>query len=151
MPGRFVATQPNARPPTRVVADGDEPIYIHPDEAAEDVLALLMARHLHAAPVIDTERRLIGFVSLSDLVAQPGSSTRHLVDDVMCRLVIAVRATASVTMAAALMAYEGLRQLPIVDVNNRVLGLLSALDVLRWLAEQDGYCMPSYTQRDLRR
>jgi len=125
------------------------PVCVRIHDTVASVLTLLLDAHLHAAPVVDARQHLIGFVSLSDLAG--AAYDEAPIDDVMTRLVISLRASSTVTMAAALMAYEGLRQLPIVDVENRVVGLLSALDVLRWLAQEDGYCMPSYTQRQVLR
>jgi len=149
MPRDIRSRQPHALLERRSVSSLMERplVCVRPTETVEDTLAYFIDHHLHAAPVVDVGMHLVGFVSLSDLV----SRQEAVVNDVMCRLVISLRSSASVTMAAALMAYEGLRQLPIVDVDNRVVGMLSALDVLRWLAQQDGYCLPSYTQRDLSR
>jgi predicted transcriptional regulator len=65
----------------------------------------------------------------------------------MTQPVICLQASATVTMAAALMAFEGVRRLPIVDSAQQVIGMLSALDLLRWLGQQDGYSIPGYTQR----
>ncbi len=49
---------------------------------------------------------------------------------------------ATLSQAAALMAYEGVPQLAVVTRSGEVVGQVSALDVARWLAEQDGYILP---------
>jgi CBS domain-containing protein len=69
----------------------------------------------------------------------------------MTRPAISLEATAPLTRAAALMAFEGVSRLPIVDGRQHVVGMLSALDLLRWLGRQDGYTIPAYTQRSRRR
>jgi CBS domain-containing protein len=73
------------------------------------------------------------------------------VAEIMTRPAICLEASAQLTRAAALMAFEGVRRLPIVDAAHRVVGVVSALDLLRWVGRQDGYSIPDYTQRARRR
>lgn len=49
------------------------------------------------------------------------------------------------------MAFEGVSRLSIIDGERRVVGVLSALDLLRWIGRQDGYSIPEYTQRSRKR
>ncbi|MBK8480860.1 MAG: CBS domain-containing protein [Proteobacteria bacterium] len=66
--------------------------------------------------------------------------SRGVVRDIMTPITYSLRASTSLAQAAALMAFEGVHRLPIVaDNSGEVVGLLSALDVLRWLGEQNGY------------
>ena len=44
--------------------------------------------------------------------------------------------------AAALMAFEGVHRIPVVDDAGRVSGVITTLDVLRWLAQEEGYLAP---------
>jgi len=46
---------------------------------------------------------------------------------------------ATLSQASALMAYEGIHRLPVTCAEGKVVGIVSTLDILRWLAEQDGY------------
>jgi CBS domain-containing protein len=46
---------------------------------------------------------------------------------------------ALVSQAAALMSLERVHRIPVVDPMGRVVGILSALDVLYWLACETGY------------
>ena len=41
--------------------------------------------------------------------------------------------------AAALMAYENIHRVPVVAADGAVIGIVSAMDIVRWVAEQDGY------------
>jgi CBS domain-containing protein len=144
---------------------------VRDDMTVEDLLTFFLDHGLHDAPVINVDLALVGYVSLSDLVCeraengdteeialrvrlrsgggyplgpgfhvQPASRT---VADIMTQPVICLQASATVTMAAALMAFEGVRRLPIVDSGQQVLGVVSALDVLRWVGQQDGYNIPA--------
>ena len=41
------------------------------------------------------------------------------------------------------MALEHIHRLPIVTDDGRVAGIVTSIDVLRWLARQDGYVVPT--------
>lgn len=120
-----------------------------------ELLTFFREQGLHDAPVEGEDSVVVGVVSLGDLVH--GGWGVHLqqsartVADIMTRPVICLEPSARLTMAAALMAFEGVGRLPIVDAEKRIVGILSALDVLRWVGRQDGYSIPDYTQRARRR
>jgi len=50
---------------------------------------------------------------------------------------------APVSEAAALLANEGVHRAPVVGREGRVVGIVTVLDLLRWLVQQDGQLMPS--------
>ena len=64
---------------------------------------------------------------------------RATVQELMTPLAYTLRATTPIAQAAALMAFEGIHRVPVVNDRAQVVGLLSTLDVLRWMAETDGY------------
>ena len=127
-----------------------------------DTLAWWLLGHgLTSAPVIDDQGRLIGFVSMSDLVRalfaddveppvgesgrgtlvrprEPGfheiAVPRVTVADVMTPLAIAIGEHRSLAEAAAMMARGRVHQLAVVNTERRVVGLLSSLDLAQWLA-----------------
>jgi CBS-domain-containing membrane protein len=47
--------------------------------------------------------------------------------------------TESIARAAGLMAVEGVHRVPVVGRRGMVTGVVSPLDVMRWLARQHGY------------
>jgi len=68
------------------------------------------------------------------------------VSDVMCTDIvplckggISIPANANVAQAAAIMAYERLPILSVVDALGRPLGTVSSDDLLRWIAASAGY------------
>ena len=134
-------------------------ICVHEDESVEAATARFFEHGLHGAPVVDPSGQIRGFLSMSDLLRSrsdgreeldlrvplrhggsyplgPGFHGEELahatVRQVMTPHAIALPPTASVLHAAALMAAEGLHRVPIVTTNGRVVGIVSALDVLRW-------------------
>ena len=61
--------------------------------------------------------------------------------EIMTPLAVTVSETATIAEASALMALEGVHRLPVVNnaMSGRVVGVVSALDVLGWLARRSGY------------
>ena len=131
----------------------------------EALSALFLTRGISGAPVVDERGRAIGVVSKTDLVREqyengqalfdPAASeltaralgddlqvtemTRGTVADVMTPVALTLYAHSPLSRAAALMACERMHRIPVVSEEGKVVGILTAMDVMRWLAEQDGY------------
>ncbi|MQY13533.1 Magnesium transporter MgtE [Streptomyces sp. RB5] len=92
------------------------------------------AETIYTLPVADSSRRLTGIVSLRDLVlAEPGEPLAGLVDTEVVR----AHATDEVEAAARLMQDTNLLDLPVVDSEDRVVGLLTIDDALEVIEEAD--------------
>ena len=105
---------------------------------------LLVELGISGAPVTDTDGRPIGMVSKTDLVAahRRGKITDETrVADIMMPMTFCVGMDETVAKTAGLMAFEGLHRIPVVSRDGRVVGLVAALDVLRWLARESGYAI----------
>lgn len=110
-----------------VVAGTDTPVA----EAA----AALAAHRLTALPVLDDDDRLRGIVSEADLVTDNLSGRRGpvatRVGDAMTTGVTAVRHDVHVVKVARAMIRERRRVLPVLDDDDRVVGMVSRGDLLR--------------------
>lgn len=139
---------------------------VRSDVDVEALAEVFLHRGITSAPVVDADGKAIGFVSMTDLVRDrhengdggalddplpacllgelgvrvaPGPRT---VGDVMTSPAISVTAYTAVTRAAAVMAFEGIRQLAVSALDGRVIGVISAMDVLRWVAQRNGFAVP---------
>lgn len=146
-------------------------ICVSPDLAVEALTAMFLERNISGAPVVDETGRPIGVVSKTDLVREqqdagadqeterllirrqgyevelgPGFHAERIaratVGEIMMPIAFTLPETASVSRAAALMALEGVHRLPVISEEGKVVGILSAMDILRWLAETEGYLVP---------
>lgn len=136
------------------------------DTSVESVTWVLLQRGVCGAPVVDRDGRLVGFVSMTDLVreqfeqgdtvetfaplnARPGGrfegpgegffQTRPALAtarEVMTEDVVALSVDATLHRAVFLMAAHGVERLSVVSAERRVLGVLSTTGILRWLARQ---------------
>ena len=59
---------------------------------------------------------------------------RATVADIMMPIVFALPENATVAKASALMVFEGVHRIPVVSSGGQVVGILSSLDILGWLA-----------------
>jgi CBS domain-containing protein len=99
----------------------------------------LRAHGAAAAPVVDGEGRPIGVVTEADLLR---ARTGARVSDAMARVALPVLETASLARTAALMAAERAERLPVVSADGVVVGMISAMDVVAWLAGAGGPLAP---------
>ena len=111
-----------------------------PEMSASEARRRMLERGVSGLPVVDTWGRVVGVVSKSDLVEREVTTDTGLLEvrDIMTPLVFALTPDASVARAAALMAYEGVHRVIIVDARGHLLGVVSTLDVARWLGQEAG-------------
>lgn len=128
-------------------------VCLRPDLSAIAAVDVFLEHGLSAAPVVDREGRLLGFLSRADLLrakqssgpAEDGEPASESVEDLMTPLVVVIQQTATIPEAAALMAAERVHHLLVVSPHRELIGILSTLDVLRWLGERDGLLSPTPT------
>ncbi len=123
------------RTPLSAVMSGNA-VCVSPDLPVEELVALLVDRGFSGTPVVDSAGKPIGVVSRSDLL----DDRRHgLVRDIMMPIAFTLPESASLSHAAALMAYENIHRVPVLGIDGTVVGIVSSMDIVRWVAEQDGY------------
>jgi CBS domain-containing protein len=121
-------------PPVRAVMRRAA-LAVRPGVSASTAAAALRARGQPSAPVVDGEGRPVGIVGEAELLrGRPGAK----VSDAMLRVALAIGEGAPLSRAAALLAANGLDRLPVVSADGLVVGVLSALDVVAWLAAPGG-------------
>jgi len=131
-----------------------------PEMPLADAWQKMLDTLLKALPVVDKDGAVIGLLTDGDLLERAGlqqrlsvanqldasflkdeiarlRTTSQTVADVMSKPAIIVRAKDSLGLAASRMARAGVKRLPVVDENNRLVGVLSRLDILRLVAEKD--------------
>jgi CBS domain-containing protein len=144
-------------------------ICVDPGLDLDALAALFLERGISGAPVVNDDGWPIGIVSKTDLLRQrysePGDDSprqkvegdeldtgpdvgvepkrRAVVADVMMPVTFALPQNETVARAAALMAFEGVHRVAVLGANGKVTGILSSLDVLRWLAQHAGFVIGS--------
>lgn len=105
-----------------------------PDDSLHMAAGLMWNCDCGALPVVD-RGKLVGMITDRDICigAYSNGSPMHTVTvaDVMTPGAHACRATDSVARAHAIMRERGVRRLPVLDVDGRVVGMLSINDLAR--------------------
>lgn len=107
----------------------------------------MLGMDVSGAAVVDDDGRPIGVLSQSDLLAWLfGADLEHdadamdqTVEVLMTSPPLCLFECDTVAQAAALMAFESIHRIPVVSAEGRLTGMLSPLDVLGWLARENGY------------
>lgn len=104
-------------------------IAVQPGVAADDIARELARRRIGAVPVVDSSLHVLGIVAESDLLADRGSQW-PTARDVMSSPAMTVTADSTVDEARALLTERGIGRLPVVDRDNRLVGIVSRRDLL---------------------
>lgn len=128
-------------------------VCVRPEMSVEALHLVLVESSVGGVPVVDAHGKPVGIVSKTDLVWEGYDRAeaieedepidevprRQRVAEIMSKTVFVVRENASIVEAAAAMAREGIRRLPVIDKTGVVVGIVSALDIVGWLARSAGY------------
>ena len=107
-------------------------ILAKPGDLVGGVRELMSAHGIHSLPVVDEENQLVGMVTSTDLM--PGFSAKIPVSRIMSTHVYTVTPQADVSTAAQMMREYRVHHMVVTD-GEKVVGVVSSLDLLRVLAE----------------
>jgi CBS domain-containing protein len=140
--------EPAAAPPadaraTPVHAAMTREVHCVTADVGMDAIADLFADHaIGSAPVVDERGRPVGIVTKTDLLRSLQTRTAGptpRVADVMTPIAFSIADNASVAQAAALMAFEQVHHVPVVSGDGAVVGVMSSLDVARFVGSAAGF------------
>lgn len=139
------------------------PIVVKPETPLQDAIKILAERRISGLPVVDETGKLVGIVSETDLMWQetgvtppayfmlldsviylenPARYERELhkalgqtVGEVMTQKgLVTVKPDKPLREAAQLMHEREIRRLPVLDANEKIIGILTRGDIVRHLA-----------------
>ncbi|WP_327365565.1 CBS domain-containing protein [Streptomyces sp. NBC_01217] len=134
----------------------DEVVSVLPVTSFKEVAKLLAEHDVSGLPVLDEEDRVVGVVSESDLVARQAtghpvtgdargtaagtavpSMAEFTAAEVMSTPAVTVHAEETAPDAARLMTRRGVERLPVVDDEDRLVGIVTRRDLLRLFLRPD--------------
>lgn len=113
-------------------------IAVAPGTPLLEVRRLLVHHRVPAIAVVDDDGSICGIVTRTD-VLRAGCDGPATATDVMSGFVFALPPNAYVEKAAALMAFEGVGQVLVIDRERRLVGMVSSVDIARHFAARAGY------------
>ena len=111
------------------------PVYAYPSETVLEAVKKMAEHNVGSVPVVDESMRVIGIFTERDLVrlVAKGGRLDAKLEDVMTRKIITASPDDPLPSLASKMLRYGIRHLPIVDSDGRLLGVVSIRRVLQFL------------------
>lgn len=119
------------------------PVACLPDDTASKAAQLMRNVDVGSIPVIESEqtRKLIGIVTDRDLALQVVADDLNAgsvkVSDVMTSDVVTCRTDDNIQMAVDAMAQNQLRRIPVVDRDQKLVGIIAQADVATRINQSD--------------
>jgi CBS domain-containing protein len=121
------------------------------DLPIDTLVDLLVNNYIGCVPIVDDDGCPIGMITKRDLIEPMANRTStadesptwaslapRTAKEAMLPIALTLDDRATVAQAAALMAAEDLHHVPIISAKGRIVGVVSSLDIVRWLARNDG-------------
>lgn len=106
------------------------PVSIHKDKTVGQALAIMAEYKIGGIPVVDADNKLVGIVTNRDLRFQRDMD-QH-VDDVMTKEnLITTQQSTDLESAADILQQHKIEKLPVVDANNKLIGLITYKDITK--------------------
>lgn len=132
-------------------------VVVSPRMPLKEVARVLVNRHFSGVPVVDDDGKVLGVVSEGDILVKergPGAATsifgRALeletwankhdardAGDAMTAPAVTIGPLRSVSEAAALMLDRGVNRLPVVDADDKLVGIVTRSDLVRAFVRDD--------------
>ncbi len=127
------------------------------DSDIHEVSALLSKNRISGLPVVDEENHVIGIVSEADILLMAGMEKGHTfkdilkhilgeslpkhkhgdrTEDIMSSPAITTRPEADIRGVAGILESKRIKRLPVVDSENRLLGIISRADIVRAMSKK---------------
>lgn len=120
-------------------------ICVYPKTSIKELSGIFIENVISGVPVIDEDRRIIGFVSQTDIVELDLHSEDYLdsrleetggyVQDIMEPVEIFARETDSLASIIDKMCTEKRHRIIVIDDNEHVVGIITTMDVMCYLRQ----------------
>lgn len=106
------------------------PISITPDRKVSDALAMMAEFKIGGIPVVDRDNKLVGIVTNRDLRFE--KSMDKQISEVMTKEnLVTTHQTSNLEDAAEILQQHKIEKLPVVDSNNKLIGLITYKDITK--------------------
>ena len=120
-----------------------EVIAVSKDTGLREAARLMFRNRVSGLPITEPDGTLVGIITEADFLRleverQEGKTAQSdIVGDVMSRGVVTVRPDVEIYEAAKIMATQEVKRLPVVDAEDRLLGVISRADIVSLFTRPD--------------
>lgn len=117
-----------------------DPITVGPSASIAEAIDLMKVAGIRHLPVVDKKKKLLGLATLDDLKQGliPSMVADLSLADLMIKEPITAYPDDDVEAAARIIYHKKIGGLPVVDKKNRLVGILTVIDILRSFIEMMG-------------
>ncbi len=119
-----------------------DPITLNVDAKVSDALALMRENRIGGIPVIGKDRTLIGIVTNRDLRFEKNQK-RPIVEVMTSENIITTSEDTDLTTAEQILQQAKIEKLPVVDDNNKLIGLITFRDIIK-VKQHPNSCKDSF-------
>ena len=107
-----------------------DPVTIRRDKTVADALNLMMEYHIGGIPVVGSDRKLVGIVTNRDLRFEQNLS-RPIAEVMTSENLVTTHQKTDLAAAAQILQRNKIEKLPVVDEQNRLVGLITYKDITK--------------------
>ncbi len=116
----------------------ENPIYVEETELLSRVIAKMKEHQIHELPVVDSKKRVVGYIDFEHLIKRKNIPITSKVSTVMIKPPRIIYST-PVVDAIKTMAQNGLRSIPVTDESDILIGLATRTDFTRALLNSESF------------
>ncbi|ABV34189.1 MULTISPECIES: CBS domain-containing protein [Pseudothermotoga] len=114
-------------------------ISVKPDRTLRQVKEILRIKRISGLPVVDSERKLIGIVSIEDIIkALEGGYVDDTVEERMTKNVVSIQSNSTLKDVIEVFEKWPYGRFPVVDSENKLVGIVTKNDVMMALLTKLG-------------
>lgn len=107
--------------------------YLTPESTVEDCAKLMCNKHVGCIPVCDENKTIVGLVTDRDVILRSIACNKDIkttpISDIMTCQVCSCGPEEEINEAEKKMSQEQIRRLPVVDENNKIIGIITLGDL----------------------
>jgi CBS domain-containing membrane protein len=132
-------------------------VTVRPDANVHEVTGLLAENKISGLPVVDDKNRVVGLISEADVLSMMGVTREHTFKDVIRHILgepvpkqrqgetvrdfmtspaVTTTPDADIREAARMLDERRIKRLPVVDKEQRLLGIVSRADIVRTIGKE---------------
>jgi CBS domain-containing protein len=119
-------------------------IRVSPDTRIKEAARLMFRHRVSGLPVVDSDGKLSGIITEADFLRMEVARNEadepqpiETVGELMSSGVVTIGPEAEITEAAKTMVVQDVKRLPVVDEDNKMLGIISRLDIVAVFTRPD--------------
>lgn len=109
--------------------------WLKPENTVQECAKLMSDYHIGCVPVCDEEKNIVGLVTDRDVILRSIACNRDInttpISEIMTTKVCACNSEVEIKEAEDLMCRNQIRRLPIIDYNNKIIGIISLGDLVK--------------------